>query len=162
MNIIKNVKYRYETIVYDGQEITTKNITRKEVMGLVHRSTDYFLSKTLGTWTFKTQAGKWIDHHDGIWPGLGNTSIKIIQALQFNPAEFLEPKDISELTGYFTLRDNNALSACLMRIRHVHKESAQKPHFFLSRKTGGYGICWNPKCHWMWCERIGPITEVTE
>ena len=131
-------------------------------MGLAPRSTDYFLSKTLGTWTFKTKAGKWIDHHEGIWPGLGNTSIKIIQALQFNPAEFLEPKDISELTGCFTLRDNNALSACLMRIRHVHKESAQKPNFFLSSRTGGYGLAWNPRKKWMHVERIAPSPETTE
>ncbi len=158
----KNAKPRYDILAYDGQTVTNKTMTRQQVMAINPQSVDYFFSTTFGIWGFRTDEDEWVEHSAADWPGIGNTCIRIIQAVQLNPGEFLTPQDITELTGYFTLRDNNALSARLMKIREAHKESYKKPHFFLSRKAGGYAIAWNPQCTWMWIERIKPAVGTSE
>ena len=162
MNTSKNIKPRYEVTAYDGQEITTKTMTREQVMAINPQTVDYFLSTAFGIWGFRTDQDEWVEHNAGDWPGLGDTCIRIIQAVQLNPGEFLTPQEIADLTGFFTLRENNVLSARLMVIRQVHKETAQKPNFFLSRRAGGYGVAWRPEKTWLWIERITPTTEVTE
>jgi len=159
---IKMIKPRYEVLGYDGHTITEKTMTREQVLEINHQSVDYFFSSDFGIWGFRTEQGEWVEHNAGNWPGIGDVCIRIIQATQLNPAEFLRPQDIAELTGYFTLRDNNTLSARLMKIREAHKESYKKPHFFLSRKAGGYAIAWNPQCTWMWIERIKPAIDLSE
>lgn len=158
----KNPTTRYEVTTYDGQQITDQTMTRQQVMEINHQSVDYFLSTDFGIWGFRTDEDEWVEHTAGNWPGIGDRCIRIIQALQLNPGEFLTPREIAELTGRFTLRDSNALSARLLKIREAHKESYRKQHFFLSRKAGGYGIAWNPKCTWMWIERIKSTVGVSE
>lgn len=162
MNTNKNIKPRYEVTTYDGQEITTRTMTRQQVMEINHQSVDYFLSAAFGIWGFRTDQDEWVEYNAGDWPGLGDRCIRIIQAIQFNPGDFLTPQEIANLTGRSTLRDNNALSARLMKIREVHNETAQKPHFFQSRRPGEYAIAWNPEKTWMWIERITPATDTTE
>ena len=162
MKTNKNIKPRYEVLAYDGHTITEKTMTREQIMEINHQSVDYFFSTDFGIWGFRTAQDKWVEHTAGNLPGIGDTCIKIIQAILLNPGEFLTPVEISELTGCFTLRDNNTLSARLMKIREAHKESYQKPHFFLSRKAGGYAVAFNPQCTWMWIERIKPAVGVSE
>jgi len=162
MNLNRNPKPRYEVLAYDGQTITSKTVTHEQVTVINHQSADYFLSPVFGIWAFRTKDDEWIEHRGADWPGLGDVCIRIVQAVQLNPGEFLTPTEIAELTGRPTLRENNALSARLMAIRRAHKESYEKPHFFLSRKAGGFAIAWNPQCAWMWIERIPPAIGVTE
>jgi len=157
-----NVKPRYDVLVSDGQTITAKTMTREQVMAINPQSVHYFMSIVFGILGFRTEGDEWIQFNNSDWPGLGDVCIKIIQALQLNPGEFLTPAEISELTGYWSLRNGNALSARLKAIREAHKESFQKPHFFLSRRSKGYAIAWNPKCSWMWIERIPPVPETKE
>jgi hypothetical protein len=161
MNTNKNIKPRYDFLAYDGQSITNKTMTREQVMAINPQSVDYFLSTAFGIWGFRTDQDEWVEHNAGDWPGLGDVCIRIIQAIQLNPGEFLTPKEIADLTGCFTLRENNVLSARLMAIRQIHKETAQKPHFFQSRRPGGYAIAWNPEKTWMWIERIAPTMEAS-
>jgi hypothetical protein len=162
MNTNKNPKPRYEVLACDGQAITSKTVTHEQVMAISHQSADYFLSSVFGIWAFRTAEDEWIEHHGGDWPGFGDVCIRIVQALQLNPGEFLDPVLVAELTGRPKLRENNTLSARLMAIRKAHKESYKKPHLFLSRKAGGFAISWNPKCSWMWIERIPPAIGVTD
>ena len=162
MNTNKSMKPRYEVTNYDAQTITTKNMTREQVMAINPQSVDYFLSITFGIWGFRTDQGEWIEHTAGDWPGLGDVCIRIIQAIQLNPREFLKPSQIADLTGCFTLRENNVLSARLLAIRRIHKETAEKSHFFKSRRPGGYAIAWNPEKTWLWIERILPTPEIPE
>jgi hypothetical protein len=159
MNTNKNIKPRYEVTIYDGQTITTKTMTREQVMAINPQSVHYFMSIVFGILGFRTEEDEWIQFNDSDWPGLGDVCIKIIQALQINPGEFLTPTEIAELTGYWSLRNGNALSARLKAIREAHKESSKKRHFFLSRKSGGYRVAWSPNYSWMQIERIPPVTE---
>ena len=105
MNTDKSIKPRYEFITYDGQTITSRTITRQQVGAISPQSVDYFLSPAFGIWGFRTKTGEWIEHCDGDWQGIGDTCIKIIQALQLNPGEFLTPVEIADLTGFFSLRN---------------------------------------------------------
>ncbi|MFC1782620.1 hypothetical protein ACFL02_03425 [Planctomycetota bacterium] len=157
----KNIKPRYEVLNYDGQTTTSKTITREQVMAINPQSVDYFFSTAFGVWNFRTSKDEWVEHNSAAWPGLGEVCIRIIQAIQLNPGEFLSPPDIAELTGFQSLYNPNALSARLMAIRKAHKESFKNPHFFLSRRAGGYAIAWNPVCSWMWIERL-PTMETKE
>jgi hypothetical protein len=152
----------YEVTTYDGQTIIPRTMTRAQALAINPQSYDYFLSLALAIWAFRTAAGEWVEHRGGLWPGLGETGIKIIQAIQINPAEFLSPTDVAELTGCFKLRNGYALSARLMALREIHKESFQKPHFFLSRRAGGFAVCWAPQRTWCTVERIPPIPEQHE
>ncbi len=149
-----NIKPRYEALIYDGQTTTSRTLTREQVMAIDRQSVDYFLSSAFGIWAFRTTDGEWIEHCGGDWPRFGEVCIRVVQAIQLNPGEFLTPVEVADLTGRPKLRDNNALSARLMAIRRAHKESYEKPHFFLTRKAGGFAIAWNHQCSWMWVERI--------
>jgi hypothetical protein len=155
----KNLNARYEVMIYDGHETTVQAMERDQAMAINRQSVDHFMSISFGTWAFRTADGQWVEHTGADWPGLGDTCIKIIQALQLNPGEFLTPDDIVELTGFHTLRNSNALSARLKAIREVHKETFRKPHFFLSRRSGGFGVSWNPQSSWASVERIAPSKD---
>ena len=162
MNTNKNIKPRYEVLAYDGQTITSKTMTHEQVMAINPQSADHFLSSVFGIWAFRTAEDEWVEHHGGDWPGFGDVCIRIVQAIQLNPGEFIDPVLVAELTGRSTLRENNVLSARLMAIRRAHRESHKKPHFFLSRKAGGFGVSWNPQKTWMWIERIPPTAGATD
>ena len=146
----------YEVTAYDGQEVATRTVTRQQLAQIQEQNYDYFFSKTLGRWAYRNPDGQWIVHEHAVWPGIGETCIRVIQAVQLNPGEFQNPDDIAELTGFDTLRSHNALSARLKAIREAHGESHRHPNFFLSRRGGGYGIAWNPLKTWCWVERIRP------
>ena len=162
MKTNRNIKSRYDALFCDGQTITSKNMTREQVMGINPRSFEYFLSPDFNIRAFRTAKDQWIEYSARDCPGLGDVCIRIIQALLLNPGEFLSPREISELTGRSTLADNNALSARLMAIREAHKESFKEQNFFLSRKAGGFGIAWNPTKSWCWIERITTTMNVSE
>lgn len=156
MNTNKNIRLRYEVTIYDGQEILTRTMTRQQVMEINPQSFDYFLSTAFGIWGFRTDTGEWVEHRDAVWQGIGDTCIKITQAIQLNPGEFLTPAEIVELTGLSTLRSSNTLSARLKAIRQAHQESYGAQNFFLSRRAGGYGISWSQVKTWCWVERMIP------
>ena len=158
----KTIKPLYEVTTYDGHDKTTQNMTRQQVAAIDSQSVDYYFSTAFGIWGFKTAQDKWIEHRKSDWAGMGDVCIKIVQAIQWNPGEFLSPKVIAELTGRSTLGNKNALSARLMSLRTIHKESYKEPTFFLSRKSGGFAIAWNSKKTWMWIERIPPETKTTK
>lgn len=162
MHPTKNASARYDVLAYDGQTINSNTVTHEQVMAINHQSADYFLSSVFGIWAFRTAEDEWIEHRGGDWPEFGEVCIRVVQAIQLNPGEFLTPVEIAELTGRSKLRENNNLSARLMAIRKAHRECHKKPHFFLSRKAGGFGVSWNPERTWMWVERIPPAMRVTE
>lgn len=151
-----NDKVRYEGTVYDGRDITTRVMTRGQLARMRDHPYDHVLSKALGIWAHTTSQGERIRHELADWPGLGDTGIRIIQAVQLNPGEFLAPEEIAALTGCDTLRNGNALSARLKAIREAHRESFRTPHFFLTRRAGGFAIAWNPAKTWMWLEKVLP------
>ena len=87
MHTNNKIKSRYDVLTYDGQTITAKTMTREQVMAINPQSVDYFFSTAFGTWGFRTAEDKWVEHNAADWPGLGDTCIRIIQAIQLNPEE---------------------------------------------------------------------------
>ncbi len=47
-----------------------------------HQSVDYFLSTDFGIWGFRTDEDEWVEHNAGNLPGIGDTCIRIIQAIR--------------------------------------------------------------------------------
>jgi len=150
----KNVEASYELTVYNGHTINVNTVTREQALAIEPQSVDHFLSPALGLLGFRTADGQWVEHRAALWPGLGDVGISIIQAIQFNPGEFLSPKLVADITGCYSLHNPKALSARLLALRKVHGESFRQPHFFLSRKAGGFAIAWNPTHTWTLIERI--------
>ena len=148
----KCITPKYEVTTYLGGNITTKTMTREELMAINPKSVDHFMSFAFGIWGYRTVDGKWVENKIR-WPGFGETCIKIVMAVQFS-LEYLTTSDVAEMTGIPGLRNGNNLSARWLAIRRAHKETFDEPHFFLSRRTGGHSIAWNPKYSWMWIERI--------
>lgn len=158
----KKTNFRYQVTAYDTKTIETVTMTREQVMEIDRQASDYLLSTDFGILAFRTSQGEWVEYSNGNCPGIGTICLRIIQATQLNPGEFLTPNNIFELTGYATLRSNNALSARLKAIREAHKESFGNSNFFLSRRAGGYAIAWDPTKSWMWIERIRHAVGVSE
>ena len=147
---------RYEvTTCFEGN-ITTQTMSRDEVRSINPQSVDHFMSFAFGVWGYRTAEGKWIEHRTP-WNGIGDTCVRIIQAVQICVGEHLTPADVAELTGIGSLRNGNTLSARWRMIRLAHGETYAASRFFLSRRSGGHSIAWNPEYSWIWIERIGTI-----
>ena len=144
---------RYEFTYYDGHEIQDRSISAAEAKEVDRQRYDFFMSQSQAIWGYRDADGNWIKHHID-WPGLGNTCIKIIQAVQLNAGSFQTPADIAYLTGIDKLTENNNLSARLLALRKAHDESFSKPRFWLSRRAGGLAVAWNPEYTWAWLEKI--------
>lgn len=153
----RNTNPRYEILFYNGQTTDMSTVSREEAMSINPQSVDHFQSPAFGIFAYRTAEGEWFEYRKGNCPGLGDVCLRIIQALQLNPGEFLKPSEIAELTGRSSLRENNVLSARLMKIREAHQESHKKPHFFLSRRARGFSLAWAPQRSWMSVQRISPI-----
>jgi hypothetical protein len=154
------IDFRYQATVYNGNCINTTIMTRKQAMEINYQTYDHVTSLDLGIVGFRTSDGQWHEFRNGDWPGIGDTSLRVIQAMQLNVNDLLTPKDIAEITGIESLRDSNVLSARLKAIRESHFESFKGGvNLFLSRKAGGYAIGWSPRKTWLWLERISPETN---
>ena len=146
--------------VFDGHTIETATITRADAEKIDPQSVDYYLCSPLGLWGYRTADGKWVQHTRQ-WPGLGDLCLTIVKAVQLNPDLFLSPAEIAYLAGYRSLATPNNLSARLLAIRRAHQETSDKPNFFLSKRTDGFGVAWNGKKTWMWLEKL-PVLPATE
>ena len=155
MNNRQKLTEQYEVIRYagDGLEEQVNILTRAEADALDVRAYDHLLASAWGKYGYRSTEGEWIEEKiDG--SGLGQTSLRIIQALQLNPGVLLLPLDISVLTGNENLVDNNVLAARLTRIRSAHGENGENPRFFLSQRNGDYALKWPREFSWIWIVRI--------
>jgi hypothetical protein len=142
-----------EYTVFDGRTIETTKITRADSEKLDPQVVDYCIFSPLGLWGYRTDDGRWVQHTRQ-WPGLGDLCLRIVKAVQLNPDIFLSPADIAFLTGRRSLSIPSNLSARLLAIRKAHGETCDKPNFFLSKRTDGFGIAWNAQRTWMWLETL--------
>ena len=149
----KIIKSRYELWSYDSKNQSVDTIGRDDVLAIDRQSVDHFLSLDFGVWGFRTADGRWIEY-DLSQRSLGTTLLKILDVVRCEPGEYFSPKDVAELTQIHSLSDPNKLSARWRAMRLAHEESFQEPHFFLSKRTGGMGIVWNPDRSFMQVTRI--------
>lgn len=149
------IKPRYELWHYDGKTQSAETISRDDVLAIDRQSVDHFLSIDFGIWGFRTADGRWVEYKLSE-KSLGTTLLKILDVVRCEPGEYSSPEDVAELTQIYTLRNPNNLSARWRAMRLAHEESFKKPHFFLSKRTGGLGIMWNPDRSFMQITRIRP------
>ncbi len=147
------VKQRYELIVYENRQFSKDVITKEEFLTMQRDAFDHVLAVDLGLWCFRTRDGRWIEN-DLSEVSIGDTSLKVLECIQCEPGEFSSPNDVAEITGIDSMREPNNLSARLSSLRLKHNESAEQQNFFLSKRTGGFGICWNPDRSFMVLTRI--------
>ena len=143
----------YEKLYYDGRNLSVKTITRDEFLSLDQTSVDLFLAIDLGIWSFRTQEGKWVERKLSE-KSLGTTCLRILEAVQCEPGVYFTPDEIAELTGIYSLKNPNNLSARWRALRLDHDETFRKPNFFLSKRAAGMGIAWNPSKSFMQIIRI--------
>jgi hypothetical protein len=160
MNTPSIIKPRYRILWYDTVKIKNKIITAEELHAIDQRSVDHFMSFASNTWAYRAADERWVEDNTD-WTGLGDTCLAIIKCVQDWPGEYLTPSEIAKLTGIFSLRNPNNLSARWMAIRRAHKESFHEPHFFLSKRTGGLGVAWDATRSWMRVSRIKPDSSDT-
>ena len=146
-------KPSYEIWGYDGNDQSVETISRDDVLAIDKQSVDHFLSIDFGIWAFRTADGSWIEHQLS-QRSLGTKLLKILEVVRCEPGEYFSPKDVAELTQIYKLGEPNNLSARWRAMRLAHEESFEKPHFFLSKRTGGMGIAWNPDRSFMQITRI--------
>jgi hypothetical protein len=149
---------RYEVWDYDGSQQSVETIGRGDVLAIDKESVDHFLSVDLGIWGFRTADGRWIEY-DLSQTSLGPHLLKILDVVRCEPGQYFSPRDVAELTGLDKLAEPNNLSARWRALRLAHQESFGKPHFFLSKRTGGMGIAWNAERSFMQIIRIRPDGE---
>jgi len=149
------VKPEYELWTYDGTDQLVKTINRDDVLAINKPSVDHVLSVDLGIWGFRRADGRWIEY-DLSQTSLGPHLLKILDVVRCEPGQYFSPRDVAELTGLNKLTEPNNLSARWRALRLAHHETFGKPHFFLSKRTGGMGIAWNPERSFMQIIRIRP------
>jgi hypothetical protein len=149
------IKSRYELWSYDGETQSAETISRDDVLAIDRQSVDHFLSIDFGIWGFRTADGRWVEYKLSE-KSLGTTLIKILDVVRCEPGEYSSPEEVADLTQIDTLRNPNNLSARWRSLRLTHEESFKKNHFFLSKRTGGMGIAWNPDRSFMQITRIRP------
>lgn len=154
----KIIQPRYELWSYDGVIQSVDTISRADVLAIDRQSVDHFLSLDFGIWGFRTADGRWIEY-DLSQRSLGTTLLKLLDVVRCEPGEYSSPDEVAELTQIDTLRNPNNLSARWRAMRLTHEESFNKPHFFLSKRTGGMGIAWNAERSFMQVTRIRTNNE---
>jgi len=155
------IKPRYDVWHYDGNQQSSETISRDDVLAIDRQSVDHFLSIDFGIWAFRTTDGRWIEHQLS-QKSLGKKLLKILDVVRCEPGEYFSPQDVAELTQIEKLREPNNLSARWRAMRLAHQETYERPNFFLSKRTGGMGIAWNPDKSFMQITRIRPGRESTE
>jgi len=150
---------RYEVTHYDGTEISTRIVTRAEMLAIDPGSVDHYQARCLGLLSFRTATGDRREYR-GRWPKLGPAGLRVLHALQLNPGDFLCPSEIAALTGWRSLERNGALTALIMRLRKAHDEQGQAAWFIETSTAGGYFVRWPKHRTWMWVERVTPTTPI--
>ena len=149
-------KQRYELIMYDGSQFSKDVVTKEDFLSMKRDSFDHVLAVDLGLWCFRTEDGRWIEK-DLSEVSIGFVSLKVLECIQCEPGEFSSPDEIAEITRINSMRDPNNLSARLRALRLSHHESAENQNFFLSKRTGGFGVCWNPDKSYMFVTKISKV-----
>jgi len=137
------IQSRYELILYDGQTFSKDVVSQKDFLSMQRDRIDHVLAIDLGIWCFRTAAGEWIEN-DLSEVSIGQVSLRLLECVQCEPGIFFSPRDVAELTQIHSLRNPNNLSARLRALRLSHHEDYAHQNFFLSKRTGGMGVCWNP------------------
>lgn len=150
---MKLIKPRYELLLYDGQQFSKDVITKEDFLAMKLDDIDHVLALDLGIWSFRTADGEWIEK--GLSKAsIGQVSLRLLECLQCEPGNFFSRKEVAELTQMQSFLNLNNLSARLRALRQSHQESYRRPNFFLSKRTGGMGVCWNPAKSFMVLTKI--------
>jgi len=155
----KQTEPKYEVTRYDGHEVEATTMAAEERDAIDPKEFDHLISTCSGTLGFRDQRGSWIEHH-GKWPRMGPVCIAILRALQLNPGDFLDPRDIGLLTGNESLYDNNVLAARVCAIIKAHNDATGR--FIETRTSGGYAVRWPGARTWVWIDRIPARLAVQE
>lgn len=146
-------KGRYELLIYDNYLFTKKIVTKEEFLAMDLEKVDHVMAIMLGLWCFRTADGRWIKR-DLSQVSIGTVCLKIMECIQCEPGEFFTPQIIAEITQIDSMKEPNNLSVRLSSLRLKHHESGEQQNFFLSKRTGGMGVCWNPEKSFMILTRI--------
>lgn len=151
MNTRHSADQRYELTQFDGIEITTRSVGTEELRAVKPESYDVYISTSSGVLGFRDASGDWIEFRNR-WPRLGPVTIAILRAIQLNPGDFLTPAQITELTGYDSLRENTVLAARIYALRQSLRDRDQR--FVETSTADGYAIRWSSQRTWLWVDRI--------
>jgi hypothetical protein len=143
---------RYEAIFYDGKgEPTMKVISRTEMLKI--RESDFALFISIPTSILSVQPASGPRKRlRSTWPGLGESTLSVLQALMIEPGLFQTAEDLIAATGNENLREPNNLSACVRHLRVALGDEAKK--LIQTRSTRPLAFCWNPEMSYCWIERI--------
>ncbi|MFC1765001.1 hypothetical protein ACFL6U_23390 [Planctomycetota bacterium] len=147
------IKPRYDFWSYDGKRQAVYTGDQDDVLAIDRQSYDHFLSVDFGLFSFRTADNRWIEY-DLSQRSLGKTLVKILDVVRCEPGAYFGPQDVFKLTKIFSLQNPNNLSARWRALRLAHEESFKRPHFFLSKRTGGLGVAWNPERSFLQITRI--------
>lgn len=152
------IKPCYELIMYDQRKFSKDSITKEAFYSMAKEDVDHIMAIDFGFWGFRTADGQRIERDLSEFT-IGHVSLKVLEAVQCEPGDYFSPADMAELTGIATLREPNNLAACWRRLRLSLHETFHKPNFLLSKRTGGYGVAWNPDRSFIQITRIAHNTS---
>lgn len=144
---------KFEQIIYNGSSFTKSIITQEDLLQIDQTIVDHYLAVDLGVLAFRNHRGEWIEYSLAK-RSIGSVCLKLLELVQCEPGTFFSPQEIAELTTLNSLGDNNNLSARWRALRLSHDETFKQPNFFLSKRTGGIGVAWNPEKTFMQILRI--------
>ena len=135
---------KHEAFLYPGAtgEPEVRPMTAAEIQAaLAKQEYDHIVVLPWDLLAFRTADGQWVERRlEGLGIS-GDTSLSILEAIQYSPGEFTEAAMIAQWARNENLNGGNALAARVRVLRRVHGERPQSPWFFVTRRRD-YAMMW--------------------
>ena len=146
---------RFVVNAYDTRHHSESVMSLEDVRAMDRQRYDHFLDVSRGVLEFRDGYGDW--QKLDLWrTSLGSTPLRILFAMQLYAGSYVCCADLVELTGNEHLLVPGNVSRHLVTLRRVHQEAWQRPHFFVTRRSGGFAVMWPAARSFMRIERIDP------
>jgi len=142
----------YLVATYRGGKITEERMTRDEKAKLNPEDVDFHCDDSTGQFRIQREDGTALDYFADL-PQAGETHRRLLLDLMWQPGQLLCPQKLFRGLRGAPRYLRSLLIARLARLRRAFGESAEKPWYFLTRRSP-YSVCWNAKRSWRFVERL--------
>ena len=143
---------KFHELFYDGDEISERFLTRKEVLELDPDDVDFNWNKAFGKISIQKSDGEHTEYF-GTLPGVGWVTEHLLMAMILRPGQLLSPVNLITITRLATFEKNNRISQRMTRLRFAFGETADSEWFFKGTRDP-FTVGWNIERMWRIIETV--------
>lgn len=148
---------RFREILYDGDKVTERSLTREEVLRRGPNDVDFHWDRAFGKVFIRRPDGKHIEHCRTL-PGVGWVSEALLMAQLRRPGQLLTPVLLVAITKLATFEENYRVSQRMSRLRAAFGENAESEWFFRGTRDP-FSVGWNIERTWRIIEAVIDSTD---